>query len=855
MRVDIKSKAMIFLAAVVLTAAPVFSQTPGLKMISRGEFKDRDGLSHTWTINGANALIWDGEPYMPVGLVFYSRYLSLGASEENWQADIRVLELAKSKGITSIIVKSVLPASWSDSQSWQKLIDYLDEQRFTYGLDFSDGPKTPLSGFVVDPVRYRIPDIAKDTSIDVEIPDAAGCLWVLSRLSDGRVISSGAAYTDDGHLRIDVKASSGEPGVLIIYPQVELSGGRLDGMSDLWSGFDEFRDRLIAFASKTKFGKGLRFVLDPISSKADLSGELAWLVPDSPEFRIGFEAYLIRKYKNIGSVNSAWALKTENIQTFEQAARLIPLWRGAKGVPVLFDRARGKSMPVEASTSRVWEDIQDYRDSSAQKYLNATADIVKRKIADVPVIYRVSKYHPVFANRSSRGGFDGLAIEASGHGEKMVTEYVGEVYSMVGVSSRTMWFVVLPTQDVVGKGSQSGYPSREMMMADVDLLAEIGAKGIFVHGLQILPDGTRRGYSLSSMPDQIDWLRETRDRFVAENRSDWLPKVLWYPMNPVVGGMVKRLDKGTWWLPSPAAGEKVFLGDAVGAYRIAGMSGLCLWSRAGESTVTFGVDKGDAPAVKFPDSAPELVVTKANRSSSMKKDKVEVKLTESPIVITGISQSGLFPVETAEAEIAKLDALIKRAKAAGVQVVLSEEALKSCRDYIKNGRTSIAYDKAHSFVLQLRESLGDYVWIEGETALSTFDSVVSYPFASEGAYLWVENSARPPVVPYTAYYSFDVTKSGEHEVWVAITASGVGISQFSFSIDGGQWQRVASVEPASSYGLSFVWCEAGVAALSKGAHTLQVRLDELAPDGNYRLGIDAIVLSPGSFKPSGVVKP
>lgn len=854
MNIAFKIMVAVLLATLFIAVAPVFSQVPSLKMISRGEFKDRDGLSHTWTVNGASTLIWDGEPYMPIGVVFYSKYLS-ATSEENWQADIRVLELAKSKGITSLILKAVMPASWTDAQAWQKLIDYLDAQGFTYGLDLSDGPKTPLSGFVVDPLRYRIPNITKDTYVDVEIPDAVGCIWVLSRASDGRVISSGAATAEDGRLRIDIKASPGESAVLIVYPQVELSGDDREGISDLWSGFDEFRDRLIGFASQIKFGKGLRFVLDPISSKADLSGELDWLVPDSPEFRLGFEAYLIRKYKNIGSVNSAWALKTENIQTFDQASRLIPLWRGAKGIPMLLDRARAKRLPVEASTSRVWDDIQDYRNSSAQKYLNAAADIVKRSIADVPVIYRASRYHPVFTNRSSRGGFDGLAVEVLGHGERVVTEYAGQIYPLVGESSRTLWFVALPTQDVTGKDNQLGYPSREMMMADFDLLSEIGVKGVFVNGLQVLPEGTRKRYSLASVPDQIDWLKETRERFFAENRSDWVPSVIWYPTNPVVGGMVKRLDRGTWWLPSSAAGEKLFFGDTVGAYRIAGMSGLCLWSRAGESVVTFPVEKGDAPTVKFPSSAPELVITKASRTSSMKKDRVEVRLTESPIVITGISQGGLFPVETAEAEAARLEALIKKAKAAGVQVVLSEDAMKSCRDYMKNGRTSIAYDKAHTFVLQLRESLGDYVWVEGESALSTFDSIISYPFASEGAYLWVDNKNRPPIVPYTAYYSFDTTKSGEHEVWIAIFVSDAGVSPFSFSIDDEQWQRAVTTESANVYGYGFAWYKIGVVVLSKGSHTLQIRLDEPAPDGNYRLGIDSIVLSPGSFKPSGVIKP
>ena len=71
---------------------PASTQTLGVKLASSGEFIDKDNNFYRWKIDGAYTLIWDGQPYIPVGGVLYPSYFSIIQTEENWQAVVAALE-------------------------------------------------------------------------------------------------------------------------------------------------------------------------------------------------------------------------------------------------------------------------------------------------------------------------------------------------------------------------------------------------------------------------------------------------------------------------------------------------------------------------------------------------------------------------------------------------------------------------------------------------------------------------------------------------------------------------------------------------------------------------------------------
>ncbi len=839
--------AVLFVGAVI--AVPAFAVSNSIvKLVSTGDFTDRDGSLHSWKVNGAHTLIWDGKPYLPVGGVFYSRYICTDQTETNWQADQKALELIKGKGITDLLLKAVGPITFTKPEAWQKLLDYLDANGFTYGIDFSDGPKAPLSGYVIEPTRYRYPDIVKDAKLSFSIPDVTSGMWLLCSAANGAVLSSGGAMVSDDKVAVNVRAQSDQTGVLLLYPKKEFANA---GIGDPWTGFDEYRDRLVKFVGEIAFGKGLRFFVDPLSSKMDFHGEMETLVPDSADFRIEYEAYIAKKYMSVGSINSAWALKNNDITSFQQAARLIPLWRGSKGVPALFDRANGRRYDVDSGMSKVWNDIISFRDSSAQNYMNAAGDILKRHAANVPVVYKAGSHHRVYANSLSRGGFDGLGIEAFGHGGGLVVNSAGPAYSLAEESARSMWLIVTDTEDDRMNGDDApGYPSSNSMLGDLDYLREIGAKGLFVRALQMLPEETGDAHSLLKAPEQIDWLASFKTRFQSANRADYTPYVVYYPVQPVVGATVTRLGPGAWWIPSLRTGARVDFSDTVGAYYLAGLDGLCMWSRSGPVTLTFPLlDRGD-PKVAYSQDPNGIMVV------NTKKKTAVLTLGASPVVITGLDPIQAFPVEFAEAAIKKLDGAIARAKASNSTSAPSDQSVKNAREVLKNGRSRVAFDIATTMSQELYKDIGIYAWIEGESAVSSnFDGVQSSLGASLGAYLALDTPSAPPMSNYAAAYYFPATKEATHQIWIACTAAELGTSPFSFSVDNGPWQSAVLTSGADTYADDFAWYMIGSVNLVRGTHLVQFRVDGPGGGNTYRLGIDAVVFSPTEFKPNGVKKP
>ncbi len=835
----------LFLGAVACSSA----QTPGVKIVSNGEFKDKDGAIHAWRIDGAHTLIWDGKPYIPVGGVFYPRYICNGATEENWQADAKALESIKSSGIADLLLKPIGPITATDPAAWQRLLDYLDSNDFTYGIDLSDGPRAPVSGVVIDPMRYRTGGAVKETFFQFNIPDVVSALWILCTTTDGRVISSGGADVANGQITIDIKSRPLESAVLLVYPTLQPTTGVNSGTGDLWAGFDEFRDSMLAFCSKLKFGKGLRFFLDPITSKMDLDPKLASFIPDSAEFRLEFEAYLVRKYKNIGSLNSAWGLNRENLDSFQTAARVMPLWYGARGITAVYDKARGKRYAADVALSTLWKDIVDFRDYSVQGYLNSAAELLKRNVAEVPVIYRATSYNRIFANTISTTGFDGLGVDAYGRGEPLGIDQAAPIYALSEESACSMWLVVTGTQDTRSRDkSTSGYSSKEVLTADLGVLAEAGVKGIFVNGLQVLPDDIWKNHSLASMPDQMGWLKSFKDSFVADRRADYVPQVIYYPVVPMTGAHTARLGPGQWWLPSFQMGGAMIIGDTIAAYTIPGHEGICIWSRVGPQTVTFPMQPEFEPTIKFP-LASEGILT-------VDKKNYTLKLGNDPVVLLGIDPVQVFPLETVDAEIAKLKPLAQQAKEAGSRVPDVSEAIKRATDLMKHGRSAVAYDVVHTMANRIQQELGSYVWLEGESAIShSFESVVTNAKSSSGAYLNLDTTQPPPMSPYGAAYIAQIDKVADYDVWVALSPTDGTASQISFSFDAGPWHEAPPERTISDYQPGFGWVKIGSIRLAIGQHLLQLRVDKPNSDGVHRLALDAIVLSPVAFKPDGIRKP
>ena len=818
----------------------------GVKYKTSGTFTDASGGQHAWSINDAHTLIWDSEPYIPVGTALVSQYLEPGAGDEAYQADIKSLDALKAKGIVDVIVKRDGPITASDPAALGRIIDYLDSNGFSYGIELDDGPNAPLAGYVISPNRYRLEGPSDKTVVTCEWPDVDSAIYVIVNKFDGAIKANGGAIVRDGKTSVYLPSGLKSGEVLIVYPHKTLTD---DAAADLWTGYGEYRDRVLAFFKGIKLGRGMRFFVEPFTSKMDFTGEMVGFLPDSNGFRLGFEAYLIRKYKHEGGLNAAWGLN-ENLDSIERAARLVPLWTSGRGVPYAYDKASAQLLSVNPAISlRMWQDIVDYRDGSAQDYMNSIADVLHKQVANVPVIFAGAGYHRVYANPFGMGGFDGLAARVCGTGEAPADRVAGPLYSLAEESAKSTWFIVAGTQastppsPPLTKGGQGGYPGETgqggylgeaAMTGTLDSFREVGCKGFFVD-------------NVLANPDEAAWLASFKAK-IARTWTDYKPEVVYYPIDPPTGAYSRRIAPGVWWLPSLRKGETSFIGDGLCAYAILGEGKAYIWSGAGKRRVTLSSGGGRNLNVDYPPGV----------KLAPKKDGVfTLNLDETPTVLRGLIFNQVFPRETSQAEINRLTQLVPAADKAGVDVKKARGSLESAKNVFARGQAYISYGIARDGVMGLMSAMGPDAWIEGEkSSASNFGSVVSAPGASGALAMVLDTTEDPPLAPYAATYSFQTAANASYELWLAASPP-LESSAASYRIDDGAWTPVSAIDDkVEPYAPGLAWYKVGTVNLMPGSHTLTLRIDaKRAQDSRYYFAIDAIVLSPRGFKPNGITKP
>lgn len=818
-----------FLIAALVLSCCLPGLGAGVKYKSSGTFVDSSGGQHAWSINDAHTLLWDSDAYIPAGATFVSRYLAAGAGDDAYQADVKDLEALKGKGITDVVLRSGGPITLSDPAALQKMLDYLDANGFAYGIELDDGPKAPLQGYVISPNRYRLEGPSDLTTIKCTWPGVDSAMYVVVSTFDNSIKANGGAIVKDGNATIYLASALKGGEILIVYPHKTLSG---ESGADLWSGYGEYRDRVLAFFKDVKFGRGMRFFLEPFTCKMDFTGEMLGFLPDSSGFRLGFEAYLTRKYKHEGGVNSAWGLN-ENLDTIERASRLIPMWTSGRGVPYAYDKASAHLFPTNPSVSpQMWRDIVDYRDSSAQEYMNTIADTLRKQVANVPVVFKSSVYHRIYANPFGMGGFDGLSAQAYGTGEAPVVRVAGPAYALAEESSKSMWFITAGTQ--ASADGTSAYMGESAMVATLDSFREVGCKGFFID-------------NLAASAEQTAWLASFKSK-IGKNWTDFKPQVVLFPTDPPTGAYVKRIARDSWWLPTLRRGNTTYIGDGLFAYTLLGEGKAYIWSGAGPKTVALNVGMSGVPSVDFP----------AGVSLSGKKGGTfSLNLDESPTVLRGINFNEVFPRATAEGKIARLTQLIPLADKEGIDAKKSRGTLESAKNVLKNGQAYIAFGIAQDGVRELLNLMGPDLWIEGERSpASNFGSITAAPGASGALALVLDTEEDSPLSPYAATYAFESTANASHELWLGGSPVSEG-SPASYSVDGGAWTPIAALDgKVEAYGPGLGWSKLGVVNLVPGGHTLAIRVDgRRTQDNRYYFAIDAIVMSPRGFTPNGVVRP
>lgn len=837
------------------TIPPALLQTERPKLVTGGTYRDAAGKEHSWRITEAHSLLWDGAAYLPVGVTFIPQSWATGATADAWAADQKALDDLKAHGILDICLSAgtvglthVAPAQV------QKTLDYLDANGFRYGIEIADFPKDPLIGYVIKPGVYR------DASPPVAGPDRfshisglADAVYMLVSKHEGEIDETGRAQIQGPDTAIVNIKNAGPDDVLLLYPQRLFTAGSPEShLPDLWQGYDEYRDRVLTFFRRVKLGPGFRFFRDPLTGSIGMQGEVENLIPTTEGYQLDFQAWLDRKYSHsVDDLNRAWGIADRSTGSappdFATAARSIPLWSGTRGIPGIYDPTTQTTYMVTNKPriiSRTWEDIAQFRIESTRGYMNAIADVLKKGVADVPVVYEWTGHNALFSNDRMRGGYDGLSL-TPGPNESIADG--AYAYGQAEESPKTNWLIT-------GKAGKD-VASRADLFGDWDTLKGMGVRGFFLS-----PGADAPG------ANPLDWLNSyaAGTQLAAAALADSKPQILWYPASANLGLGVRQLSDGVWWLPSYQPGDRIMLGPTMQGYALPDPDGrlptYVVWSPNGTAqSARFAFPKDSQPLITDAAGAP--------LKFDKKGDTWTVPVSAEPTLIRRVRQLPL-PLDAADAAAREAKRLLGLADDQGINTQKFKDqifyALYSIPD--KPDNTDIRFSLLSRVIVGLTDVLRPYAWIEAEgTDKTTFDSLVSDAQASNGSYLSVDTAQEPPPPGageesgYRADYSFNVTAPGRYTLWMAGSPlDGKNASPFAYSVDGGLRTEIhAAPSEGGVYAGKFTWSNLGDVTLTRGGtHTLSlVLLGHRPADDHYTLAVDVLCLDRAPFHPNGVQPP
>lgn len=503
------------------------------KVITTGCFSDKYGTPHYWHINKAHTLIWDGQPFMPAGGMFiYDR---------DWNLVKAQLDLLKKYGVKNIYLHLGVnqPYVWKDYSDddyrfFQQTIDYLDDNGFTYGIEFqaleAKGPgyNYPGSGISVD---------AKDSGVvRAETKEPKSAVFIVCDKPTGKIVQTGTARVVDGKfVEADVKVNG--PGDYRVAFAADRAGP--DGyVMYYWDDkYETYVKKVRSHYSKVKLGPGFRFLADPLWNEMNNSHDF---VPSAPAFAEQFTRWLEDRYGTIEKLNKAWGPVDVKWATFGAAGSTIPIDRmddriTGKLMQYCYSRTDKRFYSMEACRSQFNYDLREFIGKSLLYYCNDIADVFKG-MNNVPVIYKcftdIDWWH--IPDSWTASGHDGLGMESYGNGEPMLLFMAIHAYGECEQATKTTWLIVTET----GEGNhQDASPPRNKLMgytdrlrtmyANYNALLSAGAKGVYQFNM-IGGRGVQDPWTdnLSRDPRQLEWLA-TYDRILANaaNLVDYKPEV------------------------------------------------------------------------------------------------------------------------------------------------------------------------------------------------------------------------------------------------------------------------------------------------------------------------------------------
>ena len=748
-----------------------------------------------WRISDFNCPLVDDRPYIPIGVRI--------------EGSAEAIERAKTAGLKDVLVE--LPA---DGSGWDRALASLKaaDLRFLIAIN-SAGPNA--QGYAIEPEGYRITGIKTDQSLDLSMPSATSAMLILALQRDASVQWSKKVPVVGGRLKQEIKVESELEHVLLMYPEV-----RELRMPDYWEALDAHRDVLLASLKNHKLGPNFRGIVNPMGTLMQFPGSDIQFVPSSPLFRLEMETFLRQKYTSVLTAARAWAIQAPDLSSFAEMARLVPLWSSNRGISAFWDTDSERQLNCDSRSSTAWQDIRSAISAAANRRYQKLVSAI-RQVVDVPVIQEWNGWAGPY--ESAALGLNGIGVRLVGNNATTMLDSGSRAASAALRWTTPCWLLAsdvrfTATDDI------------ENTLADVlHESAAFGARGWFVR-----PTNDALWAAVAKLSSQPGL-----DPLIADTK----PSAIFYPESAHNPAFPVSLSSRRWWLPSPASGSRVDLGDLYGAYRY----------KEGEGTTLAIWSQGEPRRAKLRSANPKLLEILTydgfDPKAKIGKNSIELTIPRTPILIRGSDEIPI-PEDALQETVSQFDQIFKAYEKKLPNITEARYYYnESVSGFERNPAAS--YLALRQLLVQLGKQVSTTLWIEAELTKNTnFSGPMVSPGTSGGSVMALRTRVASPPEGYYASYTANPRVDGAYEIWIAVGASEADRANLMVRI-GDQALKLVG-EPISTYGIGFGWIKLGEVSLVKGPIDVKVLLNS---ETGGEAGVDAIVLSPKPFRPSGVRQP
>lgn len=741
-----------------------------------------------WSVNGNNAILWEGKPYLPVGL-------RIDGTET-------AVKEATTSGVKDLLLE--VPA---DGTGWAASFKACEDAGARYIISIKSPPPS-RDAVVVDPAGYRLADIQRKTIIDMALPDASEAMLVLATVRDGSIRWSKRVPILNGRLKETVDPQVELPHTLLIFPIT-----RGADAPDFFEGLDEHRDRLLSSLRRNKPGPGFRGIVDPLGSHIQFPGPDTQFVPLSKLFQTELAAYLETKYATVATALQSWGVATNDIKDLAHLSRLVPLWSETRGVEQIWDSSGDRLYGVDRRTSLAWKDIRTVLRSVAARRTKNLIENLNQE-ASCPVVMSWTGW--TSPTSVADIPIDGLAFEPA----------TNSISGLIDSASRPV--SALMRRNKPGLAMAVGIRVTEGGPKLSDIVAELESIGI------------RAWYIDSNDPAvRAEVGKLAAERVTDSSSSEWTITPLYYPESARDPAVPMRLTGGLWWLPAPAAGQRIVFGAGIEGYRDTSNPEptLVIWSTDVAKKVSFRVSDPKVVSVKTVEG--QLLEFK------VKKKDIEFELPTTPVVMKGSSEMPVplsAFVETTDFITLLLGAFETKVNPGGNEQYQYADAVKAF-----DRTPGQSFTTLRAQLNRMLPRAAPFVWIAcSRSPKHNFSEATPQPGSASENLLVVSNRFAPEGGVFYAEYPLTPRKPGSYEVWISARIPQSLRDKVRLRV--GEKMFGPPEGPVSLYGDGLGWYKFATLDLPKAATVFRF---ECPGDSPVDLGLDVIHIALPGFRPKG----